>query len=307
MKATIRRRGGGLLPAGLIAALLPAVALAQDPIPPLPELQFVRIEPGRTQLGGDRISYLAAGKSEAPAIVLLHGIGAHAGGFRYQIAALSDTYRVIAWNAPGYILSENLKPDWPKCADYAEVVAAMLDALALRKVYVLGSSLGTMHAACFAAKYPDRVAKLVLIGTPMGLAGAAEAEVKRALAAREKRILDEGPLLNAQASMVRLAGPKASPAAKGLMLEMLKAINRPGYIQAGRMVIDVDMEALARAIKAPTLLIHGRDDRNAPLADAEKLAKFFTDARVAVLDGHGHLPEIEAPQAVAALLRDFLR
>jgi len=69
-------------------------------LPPLPELRFAEIPAtSRDRYIGDRFCYMEAGQLYLPPVLLLHGIGANSLHWRYQLAALSDRFRLIAWNA----------------------------------------------------------------------------------------------------------------------------------------------------------------------------------------------------------------
>ncbi|MBV8088872.1 MAG: hypothetical protein JO139_04740 [Alphaproteobacteria bacterium] len=59
---------------------------------------------------GDRFCYMEAGRVGLPPVLLLHGIGASSPHWRFQLTGLADRFRLIAWNAPGYLLSDNLRP-----------------------------------------------------------------------------------------------------------------------------------------------------------------------------------------------------
>src|SRR5215469_1208145 len=83
---------------------------------------------------GGRLSFLEAGASRDPAILLLHGVGSGAESWRDQLEQLPRSgYRVIAWDQPGYGASDPLSMDAPSPGDYADAMTGLADALGLSR------------------------------------------------------------------------------------------------------------------------------------------------------------------------------
>lgn len=249
-------------------------------------------------------SYMAAGPADAPPLLLLHGIGSNSMGWRYQYAGLADRFRMIGWNAPGYMMSDNLLADTPGQRDYADALSGFLAALGIERFDLLANSFGTRVAQDFAHFNPGRIARAVFTGTSVAVERPAP-DRARMVEARAAQVVGGGYGFGGRAAA--LLGSHASAETFAIVQHALRATNPRGFMQAVRFGANAGVPPLGAGLTMPLLLIQGEDDRVTPAAaNAARLAAAVPHAKLVMLEGCGHLPEIEMPARVNPLVREFL-
>ena len=274
--------------------------------PVLPPMSLARIgAPARSRYQGDRWSYLEAGPSDAPALLMLHGIGAHAQYFRFQLAGLSARWRVIAWNAPGYGLSDDLRNPQPQADDYAQAVADFLDSVQLDRCWLVGNSFGSAVAQAFAIAQPHRVLGLLLTGVGVGQRQLASAR----RAAYEERIarIRDGAFQYGDRGADHLLGAQAPAALRAWVTELSRGLHASGLERAAAFRLSPFFSPdHADRLTMPLLMVQGSDDAINPRRDnADLLLAAAPRALLQIWQGVGHLPEVEAPGAFNHALAQF--
>lgn len=247
----------------------------------------------------DGIDYEEAG--EGPVALALHGIGGGPSNFADQMGALP--VRLIAWAMPGY---RNSTPDELSFENLANRLVSFMDALEVREAHLIGHSIGGMVAMECAARHPERIASLALIGTTPSFGGRdpsfAEAFLKARLAP-----LDAGMSMAevAKASAPNICAKGASPE----VLEKVAAPMRDTSPETWRAILKCLVTFNRRediaSMTMPACLIAGDEDQNAPARTMEKMAATMPNADYHLLTGVGHMINQEAPDEVNAILTAF--
>jgi len=245
---------------------------------------------------------------EGPLVVLLHGFGGSARNWRPQLRALRDSFRVAAFDLRGHARSEapvDAAAYRPAC--FVADVARVLDHLGTERAVVGGLSMGAGIAARFAAAHPTRVQAVVLASLPPGaeegtrqrgwalaFADAIDREGLEAAGACYAWGAESGLDANA-AKLVRAGFLEHPPHAIAHTLRESIAV-QPGW---SRIADSLGAQGL------PVLLIAGERD-SVSLASCRNLARALADAELLVVPNAGHVVNLEARDAVNAVLRAFL-
>jgi 3-oxoadipate enol-lactonase len=235
-------------------------------------------------------------------VLLLHAGIADRRMWEPQVAALEAAgHRALAADLPGF----GDAPLEPGTIAYVDHAASLLDAPAA----VVGCSFGGRIALELAAARPDLVKRLVLIGS--GLGSWEWSDSAQAGFAEEEEAIERGDLAAAAAQQARMwLADDATPEVRELTEAMtLRSYEQQLPVEGAVKAVwpDVSAEMRLGDIDAPTLVVVGTEDVDDIKAIAEKLAAGIPGARFVTIQGAGHLPSLERPAELNALLLDFLR
>jgi pimeloyl-ACP methyl ester carboxylesterase len=249
---------------------------------------------------GPRLRYAESGDAGGAPVVLLHGWPDSCFSWSKVMPHLAR-HRVLALDQRGFGDSERPASGYA-IDDFASDVAAFLDALSIGRAAVVGHSFGSLVARRVALAHPERVSKLVLIGTGASARNPVLLEVREAI----KDLADPVPIDFArefQASTMHL--PIPDDFFEGLLAESLKLPARL-WREVFESIVTYDDASDVARIAAPTLLLWGEKDALFPRKDQDRLVATIPGARLVVYEETGHCPNWERPERVAADLDAFL-
>lgn len=251
---------------------------------------------------GVRLQYAGSGAPGAPAVLFLHGYTDSWLSYSPVLPHLGPALRCVAPSQRGHGDSER-----PECCyglgDFAADAVALLDALDVRSATVVGHSMGSFVAQRLAADHPERVERLVLVGSAV-------------------HAVNEG-IIGLNAYVQTLVDPVPREFVHEFQASTVHAPVPPGFLDA---VVDESGKLPARVwraalhglmgadhahrlagIQAPTLVLWGDRDGIFPRSEQELLVETIPDARLVVYPETGHALHWERPERFARDLEEFVR
>ncbi len=224
-------------------------------------------------------------------------------GFRRYWEAIARGFRLVRYDRPGVGLSDRGADAGERSLDSeVELLGALMDTLECERVTLLGGSSGGCTAIAFAARFPERVERLLLYGTFAQGDAIARPEVREAILAAVRSHWGLGSRLLADVFLGDEGGAEREQFASAQRAscdgETAAALLEQVYL--------TDVTAELERVRAPTVIVHRRDDRAIPYELGRRVAAGIDGAVLVPVDGNAHLPWFGDSLAAAGALRSGL-
>ena len=260
------------------------------------------------EANGIRTNYLEAGKGDET-VLLIHGSGPGVTSYanwRVVVPSLAEDFHVVAPDMVGFGYSDRPEGVTYGLQTWADQTVGLMDTLGIEKAHLVGNSFGGAIALRIATQHPERVGKLVLMGS-MGVPFEITEGLDRVWGYEPsfenmRKVLDvfaySRELVNDELAKVRFEG-STQPGFQEAFSAMFPA-PRQRWVEA---MVTPDEEI--RKLPHRTLIVHGREDQVIPVANSYKLEELIDNADLAVFSHCGHWSMIERTADFNRLVRDF--
>ena len=243
-------------------------------------------------------------------VLMIHGSGPGVSAWanwRLTIPVLSQKSRVIAPDMVGFGFSDR-PPDIQYNMDtWVKQAVGLLDALKIEKADLIGNSFGGGLALALACRHPERVRRLVLmgsVGVPFVITPGLDA------------VWGYQPSIDTMRQLLDIFAYDRKLVNDDLAKLRYEASIQPGFQESFSAMFPAprqrwvdamcSAEQAIRQLPHPTLVIHGRDDKVIPLSNALTLVQWIPDSQLHVYGQCGHWTQIEHAQRFSTLVSDFL-
>ena len=245
----------------------------------------------------------AAQFGKGPPLFLLHSLLSDRASFDAVIPGLSQSFRVIVPELPGFGQSPAVSGDLAAVAD--RMAEAVKDAAGSEDTIVLGNGYGGFVALQMAIRHPNIATKLILADCGAAFSQSGR-EAFRNMAAASKA---KGLSAITDVAMRRLFAPEFQVQHPDLMRDRREAFLRtdPEVFRAACAALaELDLRPELAGVKVPVLVLVGEHDEATPPPMSHELAAALPNARLQVIPGCAHVPQLQSPEIFLEAIGDFL-
>jgi len=259
----------------------------------------IAIVPGTPRIA---IEHVGSG----PLIVFLHGIGGNRTNWRDQLSVFARDFHAVAWDARGYGDSDDYEGPL-NFGNFADDLCRVLDHFGATRAHLVGLSMGGMIALDFATRYADRAATLTLCDSLPGFTHLSEAQRAEFIRLRQEPLLaGKEPSDMAPAVARSLLGKNPRAGSYERLVESMSALHKQSYLKTIAGSANYGRKLDLESIAVPTHVVVGDEDTLTPPAMSREIARRIPGARLTIIEGAGHLSNIEQPEAFNRAVLDFL-
>ncbi len=253
------------------------------------------------EVNGTHLHYAESGAATGQPIVFSNSLGTDFRIWDDVVDRLDGTFRIVRYDKRGHGLSGS--PDGPwSIDDHVQDLADLLDHLSIRRATITGLSVGGLIAQGLALSRPDLVGRLVLCDT------ASKIGADELWNARIEDVRTSGIEAIADSVLERWFAPEYRSGSRDFhkWRNMLLGASAEGYARTCEAIRDADYTMDAATLRLPALAIVGEFDGATPPDVVCATARLIPGCRFELIRDAGHLPCVEQPAVMAALLSDFV-
>ena len=261
---------------------------------PLPELKHLAV-------GSGRLAYREAGEGQP--VLFLHGMNGQSGSWYHQFNALSEKYRVIAWDAPGYGSSTPCRGD---IGDLAAIAFELVDRIRAEQPLVVGHSMGGVIAGRLAIDHPAEILGLVLSCSHGGWADTPGRPLRSRYLKRLEELRSMSPPEYAALRASKMVSSRTDPAVREFLAAMSEAITPAAMETVGRANQEANNLPRLAKLDIPVIVLQAEHDTVIKPDRTEAMLEQLPNARRIELKGVGHAPYVEDPDGYSRTIEQIV-
>jgi 3-oxoadipate enol-lactonase len=255
--------------------------------------------PGKPRIAVDHVG-------AGPLVILMHGIGGNRTNWHDQLPVLAEQFHALSWDARGYGLSDDYEGPLD-FGDFARDLVHVLDHFRSARVHLVGLSMGGMIAMDFYSRYPQRVATLTICDSLPGFNHLTPDQRSEFVRLRQEPLVaGKEPKDIAPAVAETLIGKSARPGSFQRLVDSMSALHKQSYLKTIAGTANYQRSFELEKVAVPMHIMVGDEDRLTPPAMSRQMAQRISGARLSLIEGAGHLSNIEQPERFNRALLAFL-